>query len=267
MVFFVTHCLGTLATLVAPIILARFAVIQERAKVDDEQVDDEQQIAKYSLLQLQAKCPPYEFLSWGGSKADDFMKLATGFALLTCFGVILPVMAVPAFICTMAEYRLIAYRMTVITRRPSPLGAEGIGIWQDVFATLEIIAVGVNVGLVVAVMFPMRHWTHLHELAAFIILEHAFLAIRACIAACISDEPEDVRRIFDFNSRFLSKLRWKGRDAKPLHETTTNKAVDLDFGHMLGRDSETGAVNGYLPLPCLVADTTTSVGSGDESSD
>merc|ERR1719301_49788 len=102
----------------------------------------------------------------GGSVIEDFLDLAIGFALLTCFGIALPVMAVIAFVAYVVKYRLLAYRMVNITCRPYPVGCEGIGNWQAVFHSISIIAVICNVLMAVFVMYPMRDWPMGNEFAA-----------------------------------------------------------------------------------------------------
>jgi len=229
MVFFGTNCVSALIFVIIPIILSWWEVRQELLKKRNGGSS-----SSYSLLQLQAKSPAYEYLSWGGSKMDDFLGLAIGFAVLTCFAVVLPVMAVPALFCNIVQYRLMAYRMTAVTRRPSPVGAESIGSWMDIFQAISLLAVATNVGMAVVVMYPIRSWAQFNELIAFIVLEHIFLSSRAFINKNIDDQPEDVRLIEDFNTRFLAKLRWMtGGSEVPQSQMPHNK-VDLGLGPMRG---------------------------------
>ncbi|CAE8612814.1 unnamed protein product [Polarella glacialis] len=228
-VFFGTNCISALIFVIIPIILSRWEVRKEVLKKHEGGSS-----SHYSLLQLQAKSPAYEYLSWGGSQMDDFMELAIGFAVLTCFAVVLPVMAVPALFCNIVQYRLMAYRMTAVTRRPSPVGAESIGSWMDIFQAISLLAVATNVGMAVVVMYPIRSWAQFNELIAFIVLEHIFLSSRAFINKNIDDQPEDVRLIEDFNTRFLAKLRWMtGGSEVPQSQMPHNK-VDLGLGPMRG---------------------------------
>jgi hypothetical protein len=54
----------------------------------------------YSLLQYQEKqydCAPYDYLSWGGSYVEDFLEVVLNFAVLTCFGIVNPILAILGF--------------------------------------------------------------------------------------------------------------------------------------------------------------------------
>ncbi|CAE8676338.1 unnamed protein product [Polarella glacialis] len=229
--FFTTRCFSAFISVLISIILSRWEVRKEVSKKQEGGSS-----RQYSLLQLQAKSPVYEYLSWGGSKMDDFLELAIGFAVLTCFAVILPVLAVPALFCNIVQYRLMAYRMTAVTRRPSPLcqGAESIGSWMNIFQAISLLAVATNVGMAVVVMAPIRELPPFHQLIDFIVLEHIFLASRVFIHENIDAQPEDVRLIEDFNTRFLAKLRWMtGGSEVPQSQMPHNK-VDLGFGPMRG---------------------------------
>ncbi|CAE7350293.1 unnamed protein product [Symbiodinium natans] len=82
----------------------------------------------YTLLQYQAKCrdlAPYQYGSWGGSIVEDFLEVVTNFALLSMFGVLVPWLAILAVPVNIMVFRLMAFRMTRITCRPLPHGAEG----------------------------------------------------------------------------------------------------------------------------------------------
>jgi hypothetical protein len=209
MIVYLFHVAITLTFTITPMILVGWEVKKELRKVSEEHSDSEdeaQDNEKYSLLQLQAKCEeiaPYEYYSWGGSRCEDFLELAISYILLVCFGIILPGMALIAFLCTMVEYRLIAYRMTMVTGRPIPLSASGIGEWQLIFEVLSVVSVVCNAALAVFCMNPMRSWDTRDEFLAFIVLEHAMLLLHYVVYLLIPDEPYDVRRIDDFNHTFV----------------------------------------------------------------
>lgn len=190
-------------------------------------------MCQYSFIQFQAKChqfAPYEYYSWGGSPCEDFLELAIGFALLSSFGIVAPIMSVIALVSHIVEYRLLAYRMTNITCRPMPLGAEGIGTWQHVFEAISMVAVAINVGLAVFVMHPMRKWPSAHQFAAFIILEHAMLLLQGACRSAIPSEPEDVQRIEDFNAIFKRKYVKHRQISVPEHEKHSMDNVRIGLG-------------------------------------
>lgn len=231
---FLINLVVTFVFLIVPMFLVHFEIKKEIAKVNGPGSDDsasEEEREMYTLLQLQAKCDevaPYEYYSWGYSRVEDFLELAIDFALLTSFGIVLPVMALVAFFSTMIKYRLVAYRMTNVTARPLPLLAGGIGEWETVFNALSIIAIVVNAALAVFVMQPMRSWTTEHEFLAFIAIEHALLAVRYVVYLFVPDHPEDVRRIDDFNGMFVnSGITQRPKLKIPASETYDHTKIDV----------------------------------------
>jgi len=214
---YIVHMACTfLFALIIPIFLAKLNVVLEYRKARKESGDTEEH---YTFLQVQAKraeVANYEYMSWGGSQVEDFLELAVGFAMLTCFGIALPAMSVIALISHIIEYRLLAYRMTNVTSRPIPYGAEGIGVWEQIFHTISEAAVIINVGMAVFAMYPMRHWLFRHQLAAFLVLEHCMLLMRKFVISIWDKEPASQRRIDDFNWRFLASLQHTAGKYKPL---------------------------------------------------
>eukprot|EP00747_Dinoflagellata_sp_TGD_P011520 gnl/TRDRNA2_/TRDRNA2_120830_c3_seq1.p1 gnl/TRDRNA2_/TRDRNA2_120830_c3~~gnl/TRDRNA2_/TRDRNA2_120830_c3_seq1.p1 ORF type:complete len:334 (+),score=53.78 gnl/TRDRNA2_/TRDRNA2_120830_c3_seq1:129-1004(+) len=203
-IFFISHIVSTIVFVAIPIILTYYSIHREKAKVESSESDDD--ASPFSLLQLQAKCDEvakYAYLEWGGSFVEDFLELAIGFALLTCFGLVLPVMAFFAFISILVEFRLIAYRMVNVTCRPLPEATTGIGQWQHVFEAIGLFAMLTNVGYAVFVMYPMRHWGRMSEFAAFIALEHVALIVHIALKATVAGEPHDVSMIHKFNTAFV----------------------------------------------------------------
>lgn len=239
---FIVHIGCTVALLLIPIVLARFFILLEVRKAHGLVGGSK----PYTFLQFQAKChehAKYEYRSWGLSHIEDFLDLATGFMLLTSFGIVLPVMSVLALGCHIVEYRLTAYRMVNVNCRPFPRGAEGIGCWQTIFETLSIVAVAINVGIAVFVMHPMRDWDEAQELGAFLVLEHLMLGLGYMISSAIPDEPEDVKRIEDFNMKFKRKFVKQPRIEVDLNERVSIQQLDIGLGlggYKAGRESDDG---------------------------
>jgi len=212
--YFISHVVIDIIFLIIPIFLTWWQIRSEKNEVRKEREgkdasEEKQNKPVYSLLQYQAKCcanAPYEYYSWGGSQVEDFLELVIGFALLTSFSIVLPGMAFVTFVSHLLEYRLLAFRTTHVTCRPWPTGADGIGLWDDILNFLGFVAVTSNIGIAIFVMNPMQMWRLEHQLAAFLILEHALLFIREGIRASIPDEPGDVRRIDNVHSDFLRKV-------------------------------------------------------------
>jgi len=198
-VFYATHVLTTVVLVVFPIFLTKRAVREEMDKHEAAKHDGE----PYSFLQFQAKCyeaAPYEYYSWGGSRVEDFLELAVGFTLLACFGILVPGLSVVAFFSHIVEYRLVAFRTLNVTCRPMPNGADGIGIWHEVFQGIAMFAVLTNVGLVVFVLQPYAELDMKSKFLLFIVFEHLMLGFQYLLSLYFPHTPMDVMLIGDFNN-------------------------------------------------------------------
>eukprot|EP00931_Biecheleriopsis_adriatica_P044194 TRINITY_DN25256_c0_g1_i1.p1 TRINITY_DN25256_c0_g1~~TRINITY_DN25256_c0_g1_i1.p1 ORF type:complete len:841 (-),score=119.15 TRINITY_DN25256_c0_g1_i1:51-2315(-) len=242
LLFFVSHTVATVIFTLIPMVLASISIKQEHSKVS-------QTGQRYTLLQVQAKSPAYEFQSWGGSKVDDFMELAIGFAIFASFCAIIPVMAFPALISSIIEYRLIAWRMVAITRRPSPLPAAGIGVWREVFRTLCIFVIIINVGTVVMVLYPIRDWPADKALIAFVSLEHVMLFVKVLVEQGVSNMPKDVGNVHEFNNQVLATLRFEVRNKVPDSEVPDNSKVDLSLKSSEHQEFGRAADIGFAAVP------------------
>lgn len=240
-VFYALHVVVTALCILYPIVATRIAVKEELAKVqemEDEELCDAQGPRPYSLLQFQAKCQEqarYGYDSWGGSFVEDYLELAIGFALFTCFGILLPLLSVFALLANLVEYRLLAFRMLHVTSRPMPLSADGIGHWQAVFGVITYIAVMCNVGLAVFVMAPMGTKSPKNQVIVFIFMEHLMLLLKVVVQWTIPDDPSDVKRIEHFNAHFIRNLMHQRQ--MPLHIPPTEKCdfTRVDLGHFTAR--------------------------------
>lgn len=247
--FFFVHVIYTVVFLLWPVIKVKYDMLmelresqqmQEEGEIDD---DYRKRSRQYSWLQFQAKCPPYEYQSWGGSRVEHFLECAIGYALITCFGIMYPMLCLFAFLGNMIEYRLLAYGMTHVTCRPIPRGASGIGFWQVVFESISNTAVIANVLLIVFVMSPMRSQPIHTKLIFFIVLEHALLGIRGAIDNVIPDSPQDVLRIEDFNTHFKSTMVKYPPLLIPEKEQYKQEYANVDFGLWPGESLDASADN------------------------
>lgn len=236
--FFIVHAMCTIIFLAIPIVLVKYQInaeVSKAMKQDDSGSDSEEAALDgggskdYSFLQVQAKChesAPYEYKSWGGSYVEDFLELAIAYALVTCFGLALPIMVFFAFVCGVVEYRLMAYRMTNVTCRPHPTAASGIQAWGGIISGISYFAVVCNVMYAVTVMYPMRNWPTVTEFQMFIIGEHVAILLKVGIQGIIPDQAWDVVAIKDFNSYFLRTSRKHDRLQVPAKEQS--KGLNYD---------------------------------------
>lgn len=154
----------------------------------------------YPAEEIHAKRHKYDYGEWGGSHIEDFMELAIGFALLACFGVVVPEVSIVVLFSCIMEYWLMAYRMTTLTRRPYPFGAEGIGVWQGIFESVGILATVFNVAYVVFAMYPLKHLKGKDRFLTFLAVEHVVVIARYFVIARIPNFTAEHGLIEDFNN-------------------------------------------------------------------
>eukprot|EP00930_Biecheleria_cincta_P034686 TRINITY_DN2393_c0_g2_i1.p1 TRINITY_DN2393_c0_g2~~TRINITY_DN2393_c0_g2_i1.p1 ORF type:complete len:1038 (+),score=139.99 TRINITY_DN2393_c0_g2_i1:269-3382(+) len=208
--FYISHAASTLVFIIIGFVSSKYEIheeLQKHAKQARER-NFEPNRTKYSVTDIESKKKQYKYQSWGGSRVEDFTELAINFSLLTCFSAQVPTMAIPALICNVLEYRFLAFRMTAVTQRPYPQVSDGIGVWQSIFESIANGAVIVNCALAVFAQAPMDAMGEKAQFAWFIAFEHIGLALIILVGICFHAQPTRVRRIAEFNSRLVSKLRF-----------------------------------------------------------
>merc|ERR1712113_284366 len=159
---------------------------------------------------------------------EDFMDIAIAHALLSCFGIVFPMVASWAFVGNLILYRLYAYRMTHVTCRPYPQKADGIGLWHKIFEGISQSAVVINLMIACFVKEPIRREPLWKKLFIFT-FAHFALRHGSDLVLFFADTP-DVLRIEDYNNIFLTKVSKHkppevSKDA--MHNTA---AVDIGLG-------------------------------------
>mmetsp|Transcript_83861 Transcript_83861/g.234005 ORF Transcript_83861/g.234005 Transcript_83861/m.234005 type:complete len:844 (-) Transcript_83861:81-2612(-) len=224
-----THVGTSIVFIIIPIVMTRGQVWREMARSKEFQRREDYDLPPYSFLQLQAKCPVYEYYSWGGSLVEDFLELAVSFALFVSFGVVLPEITIVLFLVRFVEYRLLAHRMTAVVCRPWPRPGDGIGEWQGVFEMICNFGILCNVVLLVFTMNPMCQWRKKNQLIAVIVMEHALLLFKVGIDFALGSAPHDVRTIEDFNARVQASLRDDQHLAIKEEDMHSINEVDVSF--------------------------------------
>lgn len=199
---------AAIVCLAIPVVTTHWAVHKEMRKAQSRNGGNDR--FPYSLLDLQNKChewAAYEFSHWGGSHVEDFIDVVVPYALLACFGVCYPQLAIWGCFCMVVQYRLLAFRMTNVTCRPMPRRAKGIGHVQEVMEVISYVALTLNVSIVVFLLEPVRGYTTDHKIALFILLEQAAFFLRRMFSYVTGSIPDDVILIGDFNAEFEKKLK------------------------------------------------------------
>lgn len=192
--------------LLIPVYLTRRKVEHEIKKVERSSGSPSIQ---YNFVEFQSKCHEvarYEYDSWGGSHTQDFLQLVVGYTLMACFSQVQPAMAIIGIFGLSIEYKILAFRMVNVNGRPWPLYGQGIGVWQDILNMASGLAVSVNVALAVFKMMPVLQLGVRMQLLIFIVAEKVLLSLRYTATQYVETQPDDVRRIEDYNAEFETSM-------------------------------------------------------------
>eukprot|EP00930_Biecheleria_cincta_P074854 TRINITY_DN6206_c0_g1_i1.p1 TRINITY_DN6206_c0_g1~~TRINITY_DN6206_c0_g1_i1.p1 ORF type:complete len:860 (-),score=135.36 TRINITY_DN6206_c0_g1_i1:195-2486(-) len=223
--YFAIQIVTELAFLIIGIALTKYEIWKEQKKANKEDSSGEK--AGYSLLQYSAKCWKYEYYNWGGSLVEDYLDIAIAYAVVVCFGLITPVMAVIATAAFMLSYRLRIYRALYVAQRPSPCTSTGMGIWHDIFKYINTVAVICNAALSALFFYPSRSWSLWKQLLVFVVIEHAVLILRQAVDFLVPDEPDDVAKIRHYNEYFVKSI--ESSDMSNAIANTNLSYIDLSL--------------------------------------
>merc|ERR1712110_318494 len=94
----------------------------------------------------------------GGSYVEDMLGIILQYSVVVCFAVIVPKLVLFALLANLVQYRLLLCRMALITSRPFPVDAQGIGTWDKILKFIAMIAAIVGVLNVSQMRTVMSSW-------------------------------------------------------------------------------------------------------------
>eukprot|EP00930_Biecheleria_cincta_P096180 TRINITY_DN88055_c0_g1_i1.p1 TRINITY_DN88055_c0_g1~~TRINITY_DN88055_c0_g1_i1.p1 ORF type:complete len:823 (-),score=92.88 TRINITY_DN88055_c0_g1_i1:94-2562(-) len=231
----------TVIFLCVPVVRTMWSINQEM-KIAASKVPEGVKPPPYSLLQYQAKCyqgSPYKYGSWGGSYTEDFLQVIIGFVLMMCFAIVVPGLCCIAFVGMLLLYRLFAFRMTRVTCRPLPMGAEGIGFWESFISACVYLAILINVGIAIFNSWPLKGMDEEDQLEWFIISEHSLFAI-SLAAGFLVPSPSEIPVIQKYNDILLASLVNYPPLPSPASERYDYSQVDVSLRPRSKRSSSAG---------------------------
>lgn len=125
---------------------------------------------------------------------NDYNKMALQFGYVSMFVAAFPLAPVFSLLNNIIEIRTDAWKRLVGMQRPAPSErAEDIGYWMSVLETMSIIAVCTNVGVLCFTSNQFAEHFGLNaeqRVWAFVLLEHAIVAVKLFVAIVIDDVPQ-----------------------------------------------------------------------------
>lgn len=119
---------------------------------------------------------------------SDYMELVIQYGYVILFSASFPLTAILAYILNVIEYRIDAFKLCHLVRRPYPQPAENIGIWYYIIQSIAYIGIVTNVAI--AIFTAHIFDTSLEsKWVIFLIIEHALLLFKFALSSYIPDTP------------------------------------------------------------------------------
>lgn len=103
------------------------------------------EVFKISLLEQQSKMTEYT----GQTEDADYLTSLFPVAFVMLFGTMMPACVILAFLALCSQIRTHAWKLTKVSRRPFPVRATSIGIWDGILHGLTYVSIFNTIGLMV----------------------------------------------------------------------------------------------------------------------
>jgi hypothetical protein len=187
-IFLTRLIIGNLQEILIPLVKVRVKTFLEARAAAKAAASGGRVVIEYHQAEEEAKLNQYE----EKEAFEDYGEMVVQFGFVTLFVVAFPLTPLLAFINNVAEVHVDAVKMVFGCRRPTPRGAENIGMWENFISLMSTISVITNTAIVVFVAQLDGMPTDLFkQFIVFIIAEHALLFFKSVLADWVPDMPED----------------------------------------------------------------------------
>jgi hypothetical protein len=122
----------------------------------------------------------------------DYSAVMSTFGYVSVFVAAFPNGVLIALISTEVRMRIDGWKLCQAFRRPQPMIAEDIGVWETVMNFLSIVAVTITYGIICFSQSYLIDTTWAYRWVYFLLLEHVTLMIKYFLIITIDDVPEKV---------------------------------------------------------------------------
>ena len=143
---------------------------------------------------------------------SDYAAMALHFGYIALFSAALPLAGLLGFASALIEIKHSAWKLLSVYRRPVPISAEDIGVWQSIFLITANLAVVTNAGITCFTMTVLNNdsWTPTFQLKIklwiFIVFQWVCYITQAAIILLIPDIPEQAIYHLKRNEHIVSKV-------------------------------------------------------------
>jgi hypothetical protein len=184
----------------------------ENRQIYNELKQLEHQHRPYTYIEIQAKCIDYH----PAVQMDDWTDMIMTFAFLSCFNVVVPVIAPIALVTSTIHMRCMEHRNCHVLKRPLPVVTSGIGGFQILLDHIEVIAVLVNVGIAIFALHPLRDLPMSIKWLIFCFCQYAMCLMKVVLLGEFPEWPSDIVSCRRQNKSMLRNL-FHGIQTSPDH--------------------------------------------------
>jgi hypothetical protein len=182
-VFFAVRFFKQIAQDLILFLITKVQVMNEMSKVSHEK--------HYTFLEVQAKSLQFD----DHIRLNDWSEQIMAFVFVSCFNVVLPAVAPIALLTSMLRQRCFLHRNLCFLRRPVPVASTGIGPWQTVFETTEVLAVVLNLSFAVFAMKPIMDLPTAYKWAIFVGAQYAIFLVKLLVRGKYPVPPRRVEAL------------------------------------------------------------------------
>lgn len=141
---------------------------------------------------------------------DDYAEMIIQLGYVNLFAAAFPLTATLALINNLAEIRIDAYKLLMLTKRPPYKCAQDIGMWQSMMEVLSTCSILTNCALVGFVshglLFYFPDISSSERVWITILCEHCLLLFKALLETQLQDAPDEAREAYERRTYIRDKL-------------------------------------------------------------
>jgi hypothetical protein len=138
---------------------------------------------------------------------QDYMELVIMLGYTTLFAVAFPLSSFLTYIAILIELQVDKLKLLYFVRRPNPIGAKSIGVWQGIFTFNCTAAILTNIGIICFTIPAMSkvELTKDNLYFAYTLTVFILLALQWMIQFLIPDIPKGFSQVFKRHQHIIEK--------------------------------------------------------------
>lgn len=164
--------------------------LEKRLKTRVGNGESIRQIPKLSFIEEQAKMSTYS----GESRASDFLALLLPLAFVPLFGAFAPSVVFLSLFAVLSQLRLSCWKLCHVYKRPVPIRADTIGVWNTALTAINYLAAFNNAGLLLTYTEALKFLSVKDKLLFFFVFQNLFLLFKAIFDYWVPDVSATTKR-------------------------------------------------------------------------